>query len=106
VSDPYYMALYSCVYNYCTSCTRPSSAGKRVYLAGEELYLHLETYIAAHVAAMPPVNQPRPLYSQKARPEPLHVFFLAFRRSLGRGRHASRSLRRSVRRLQQKGEIT
>jgi hypothetical protein len=105
VPNPYYMALYSCVYNYCTSSTQPRSAGKTAHLAGEELYLHLETYFAAHVAAMPPVSQPRLPCSQAARPEPVHVFILAVRRGLDRGRHASSSLRRRVRRLQQWGEV-
>jgi hypothetical protein len=81
------------------SSTRPRSADKTAYLVGGELYIYLETYFAAHVAAMPPVSQPRLPCSETARPEPVQVFILAFRRGPGRGRRASQSLRRRVRRL-------
>jgi hypothetical protein len=47
---PYYMALYACVFNYCIEPRR---------LAREDLYHRLETYLAAHVAGIPPVSQPR-----------------------------------------------
>jgi hypothetical protein len=53
-----------------------------------------------------PVSRLRLPCSQTARPEPVHVFIVAFRRSLGRGRHIYQSLPRSVRQLQQKGEVT
>lgn len=56
IAPAYYMALYTCVHGYCTRSGPEDGRKTGKHLYGQELYRHLERYLAAHVAALAPVR--------------------------------------------------